>query len=182
MARTLGQDQQAKEGGYFLVLTILCACIFLGVKYFEYSHKFEEGLLPGQLVQRTTATPIPGSHGYATFFAFYFMMTGLHGIHILVGIGLLPGSCCDGRARANFPGLLHTRRSGGPVLAHGRYDLDLSVPAVLLDHMSTHNEHTYSTHAHEPTAVNLSEDADRAAHPDAITVGAAYINSAPATW
>ena len=29
------------------------------------------------------------SHGYATFFSFYFMMTGLHGIHILVGIVLL---------------------------------------------------------------------------------------------
>ena len=32
---------------------------------------------------------IPGSRGYATFFSFYFMMTGLHGIHIVVGIRLL---------------------------------------------------------------------------------------------
>jgi cytochrome c oxidase subunit III len=78
----------------YLILTILCACIFLGVKYFEYSHKFEEGLLPPRWyhAQPTdTVRDIAGnvSHGYGTFFAFYFMMTGLHGIHILVGIILL---------------------------------------------------------------------------------------------
>jgi cytochrome c oxidase subunit 3 len=70
---------------FFLILTILCACAFLVVKYFEYSHKFEEGWLPGKFY-RATGDAIPGSHGYATFFAFYFMMTGLHGIHILGGI------------------------------------------------------------------------------------------------
>ena len=36
---------QSKKVVLYLILTILCACIFLGVKYFEYSHKFEEGLL-----------------------------------------------------------------------------------------------------------------------------------------
>src|SRR5580698_5221300 len=71
---------------FFLALTILCACIFLVVKYFEYSHKFEEGWLPGKYYSAVGDT-IQGSHGYATFFSFYFMMTGLHGIHILVGIG-----------------------------------------------------------------------------------------------
>jgi cytochrome c oxidase subunit III len=85
----------------FLILTILCACVFLGVKYFEYSHKFEEGLLPPRwYVAQPTDTVFDTSgavcngkpcisHGYGTFFAFYFMMTGLHGIHILVGIILL---------------------------------------------------------------------------------------------
>jgi cytochrome c oxidase subunit 3 len=72
----------------FLILTILCACIFLGVKYFEYSHKFEEGLLPAKYYWHK-GDAIAGSRGYATFFSFYFMMTGLHGIHILVGILLL---------------------------------------------------------------------------------------------
>jgi cytochrome c oxidase subunit III len=73
---------------FFLALTILCACIFLVVKYFEYSHKFEEGWLPGKYYH-AVGDAIQGSHGYATFFSFYFMMTGLHGIHILVGIGVL---------------------------------------------------------------------------------------------
>lgn len=69
----------------FLTLTIICAVIFLVVKYFEYAHKWEEGWLPGRFYTYR-GDSIPGSHGYATFFAFYFMMTGLHGIHILAGI------------------------------------------------------------------------------------------------
>jgi len=72
----------------FLGLTILCACIFLGIKYFEYSHKFAEGLLPGMFYKHE-GDALPGSRGYATFFSFYFMMTGLHGIHILAGIAVL---------------------------------------------------------------------------------------------
>ena len=86
-------DNRSKAARY-LIFTIICAFIFLGVKYFEYSHKFEEGLLPAKfywhkenLLPACPAEPVPGcTHGYATFFAFYFMMTGLHGIHILGGI------------------------------------------------------------------------------------------------
>jgi cytochrome c oxidase subunit 3 len=80
-------NKRAKTVG-FLALTIVCACIFLVVKYFEYSHKFEEGWLPGKYYH-AVGDSIPGSHGYSTFFSFYFMMTGLHGIHIVVGIGIL---------------------------------------------------------------------------------------------
>ncbi len=72
----------------FLMLTILCACVFLGVKYFEYTTDFSEGLFPAKWYNHY-GDAIPGSRGYATFFSFYFMMTGLHGIHIVVGIILL---------------------------------------------------------------------------------------------
>ncbi len=72
----------------FLLLTIACAFIFMGVKYVEYSADFSEGLFPAKWYNHY-GDAIPGSRGYATFFSFYFMMTGLHGIHILVGIGLL---------------------------------------------------------------------------------------------
>lgn len=51
-------------------LTILCSIIFLVVKAFEYHHKFEVG-------------HIPSSH---TFYAIYFTMTGLHGLHIIGGV------------------------------------------------------------------------------------------------
>ncbi len=88
MAVDAAKKNKKDKASIFLVITILCACAFLVVKYFEYSHKFEEGWLPGKFYS-ATGDKIPGSHGYATFFAFYFMMTGLHGIHILVGIGLL---------------------------------------------------------------------------------------------
>lgn len=73
---------------WYLAVTIVCACVFLFIKYLEYSHKFEEGWFPGKYY-RGEGDLIPGSRGYGTFFAFYFMMTGLHGIHIVVGIVLL---------------------------------------------------------------------------------------------
>ncbi len=82
------QKSQTRKLVGYLTATILCACIFLVVKYFEYSHKFEDGLLPGHWYSHK-GDLIPNSHGYATFFSFYFMMTGLHGIHIVAGIVVL---------------------------------------------------------------------------------------------
>lgn len=69
----------------FLLLTLMCAGVFLGVKYVEYSHKFHEGLLPGKYYSHHGDT-VPGQF---MFFSFYFMMTGLHGIHILGGMGVI---------------------------------------------------------------------------------------------
>jgi cytochrome c oxidase subunit 3 len=74
-----------------LVVTIACACVFLVVKYFEYTHKLEEGLLPGHCFGHPWCDP---ARTYVTayelparahmFFALYFMMTGLHGVHVWV--------------------------------------------------------------------------------------------------
>ncbi|MFO0556185.1 MAG: cytochrome c oxidase subunit 3 family protein [Polyangiaceae bacterium] len=65
--------------------TFLFACAFLVVKYFEYSHKIHEGLLPGKHFHaHGFTTPHPGM-----FFAVYFVMTGVHGVHVLVGMGLI---------------------------------------------------------------------------------------------
>ena len=69
----------------YLLITIILACVFLVVKYFEYAHKIHDGLLPAGIYTyegtNHPKTPI--------FFSLYFMMTGLHGIHVLVGIGIL---------------------------------------------------------------------------------------------
>jgi cytochrome c oxidase subunit 3 len=54
----------------YLGATIVLALVFLVVKYFEYSHKFELGHSP--------------SHN--NFYAIYFTLTGLHGLHIVGGI------------------------------------------------------------------------------------------------
>jgi cytochrome c oxidase subunit 3 len=78
--------------GYLLV-TIGCAFIFLVVKYFEYSHKFHAGLLPGRFFAPhaahlvPNAPPLPPNTG--SFFSIYFMMTGVHGVHVIVGIGVM---------------------------------------------------------------------------------------------
>jgi cytochrome c oxidase subunit 3 len=85
----LGKKDQTTT---YLVITILCAFIFLGVKYFEYKHKFEAGLLPGKYFHPVQHHLAPGTHlgpeGHV-FFSVYFMMTGVHALHIIVGIGVL---------------------------------------------------------------------------------------------
>lgn len=65
--------------------TIALAGVFLVVKYFEYMHKIHEGLLPGKFYAYQGES-LPGEF---IFFSFYFMMTGLHGIHVIVGIALI---------------------------------------------------------------------------------------------
>jgi cytochrome c oxidase subunit 3 len=76
-----------------LWLTIAFACVFLIIKYIEYSAKIEHMDLPGKLYHATDGQyadgvgPYPG--GPQLFFGIYFMMTGLHGIHVVIGIGVL---------------------------------------------------------------------------------------------
>jgi cytochrome c oxidase subunit III len=88
MAVYSASKNKQKQLVIYLVITILCALAFLGVKYFEYSHKFHEGLLPGQYFTYLPNTD-PMAKGNSVFFAFYFMMTGLHGFHILGGVVVL---------------------------------------------------------------------------------------------
>jgi cytochrome c oxidase subunit 3 len=66
----------------YLLVTLACAAIFLVVKAFEYHHKWEEGLLPGMFYSHK------GDHvpNQFIFFSFYFMMTGLHGLHVVGGM------------------------------------------------------------------------------------------------
>ena len=69
-----------------LILTILFGGIFLGVKYFEYGAKWEHRLVPG---------PHFEWHGEEVgrqvemFFNLYFAMTGMHALHMVVGIGIM---------------------------------------------------------------------------------------------
>ena len=76
----------------YLIITLLCACVFLVVKFFEYQHKFHDGLLPGKYFFAHLHTH-PGEHPLPfrahMFFALYFMMTGLHGVHVVVGMSIL---------------------------------------------------------------------------------------------
>lgn len=70
---------------YLLLATLALAFIFLGVKYFEYSHKFHLGQLPGKFY---TFTGVKGNNPHI-FFSIYFMMTGLHGIHVIAGMAII---------------------------------------------------------------------------------------------
>ncbi len=54
----------------YMGLTLLCALIFLIIKYFEYTGKFHHGIYPSS----------------STFMGIYFTLTGLHGLHIIGGM------------------------------------------------------------------------------------------------
>jgi cytochrome c oxidase subunit III len=66
----------------FLLCTLALAAGFLVIKYFEYSHKFELGQLPGKFY---TYTGVAGNNPHI-FFSIYFLMTGLHAFHIIAGM------------------------------------------------------------------------------------------------
>jgi cytochrome c oxidase subunit 3 len=99
-------DKHRKNMMILLLVTAVCACIFLVIKYFEYSHKIHIGLLPGNFysyadwpVFKTEAGNILGvisedgtidvTLAPHVFFSLYFVMTGIHGLHVLIGVGLI---------------------------------------------------------------------------------------------
>lgn len=85
LAVRASQTSNKKLAALMLQITLLCAMAFLVVKYFEYTHKFHDGLLPGKFFHgEGFSSPHPGM-----FFAVYFMMTGIHGLHVVIGMGLI---------------------------------------------------------------------------------------------
>jgi cytochrome c oxidase subunit 3 len=79
--RSLQLNDQ-KNAGRLLLTTILLASVFLVVKYFEYSHKIHLGLLPGKYF---SFQGIEGTNPHV-FFSVYFVITGLHGLHVIAGM------------------------------------------------------------------------------------------------
>ncbi len=72
----------------FLILTLLLGLVFLGVKGYEWNEKFQEHHVPG-LSFHLEGVP-PEAQGHAQlFFSLYFAMTGLHALHMVVGVGIL---------------------------------------------------------------------------------------------
>lgn len=87
-----------------LLATIALAFCFLIIKYFEYSHKIHLGLLPGTFYSYTEGV-IPGRP--EVFFAVYFLMSGMHGLHVIIGIGVLTWILMRAR-RGEFSPAFHT--------------------------------------------------------------------------
>lgn len=93
----------------FLLITVFLGCCFLGVKGLEYHDDLREHLWPGP--HFTKALPPPSQ----IFWFLYWGMTGLHAIHVTVGIGLLSViAWMSGRGR--FSSYYHT-----PVEISGLY-------------------------------------------------------------
>jgi cytochrome c oxidase subunit III len=79
------QEERRRALVNFLLLTILLGTIFLVIKFLEYEHKFEEQLVPGNDFRFEG----PLARQAEIFFSFYFGMTGMHALHMIIGIGLL---------------------------------------------------------------------------------------------
>src|SRR5687768_11049540 len=69
----------------WLVLTVVLGSVFLGVKVVEYSHKFEDHLVPGLQFRWEGANARP----VQIFYSLYFIMTGLHALHMIIGIPII---------------------------------------------------------------------------------------------
>jgi len=79
------QTGRRRQTVFWLVLTMLLGSAFLVIKGFEYNHKWQEHLVPGPYFEFFGADP-----GHARmFFHLYFAMTGLHALHMIIGLGLV---------------------------------------------------------------------------------------------
>jgi len=87
MALSVRAAQIGKRGMLVvcLLLTIALGLTFLGVKAYEYQHKWHEHLVPGPYFLFHGPDPTNAQ----LFFSLYFAMTGLHALHMIIGVGLL---------------------------------------------------------------------------------------------
>ncbi|MGE5340526.1 MAG: cytochrome c oxidase subunit 3 family protein [Candidatus Omnitrophota bacterium] len=83
LAVTSIRNRNRKLASIFLLATILLGCEFLLNKYVEWSEKIHHGLYPNSDVLQMHS---PGEN---LFYSLYFGMTGLHGLHIIIGVGIL---------------------------------------------------------------------------------------------
>jgi heme/copper-type cytochrome/quinol oxidase subunit 3 len=80
-----GKDD-AKRVVKFLSLTVLMALVFLAIKSYEYAHEIGAGMVPAK----------------SLFWAFYFFLTGLHVLHVIVGIVLITNVILNARKGRNL--------------------------------------------------------------------------------
>ena len=79
------QTNKQKLTLIYLGITFILAGAFIGSHIFEWTDNFAHGISPGAAYAYKGVT---SSHAYV-FFSLYYLMTGLHGIHVLVGMGLM---------------------------------------------------------------------------------------------
>ena len=85
MAVHAAQQGRSRNIVLYLVITELIGATFLGIKFFEYYKHYEEHLVPGLnfTYQGNSASEVE------LFMVFYFVLTGMHAVHMLVGLGIL---------------------------------------------------------------------------------------------
>jgi cytochrome c oxidase subunit 3 len=75
----------AKTQVAWIGATMLLGATFLGIKAIEYTDKFTHHLVPGPNFRWEGKHPAPAE----IFYSLYFCMTGLHAIHMIIGLGIM---------------------------------------------------------------------------------------------
>jgi cytochrome c oxidase subunit 3 len=86
MAVHASRAGKARRAAFLLGLTIAAGAVFLVVKGIEYASHIRGGVVIGGGSSFFASHPIPG---LPAFFTLYFLMTGLHGVHVIVGMTVL---------------------------------------------------------------------------------------------
>lgn len=85
MAVRAAQTGKKQQIVTYLILTLVLGGVFLGVKTVEYGAKWEHHLVPGDNFHADVAEP-----GHVQlFFVLYFIMTGMHALHMIIGMAIL---------------------------------------------------------------------------------------------
>jgi cytochrome c oxidase subunit 3 len=74
---------------WWLIGTLILGMTFLGVKAFEWNEKFEMHHVPGMAGFHLNGVGASMQGPASIFFSLYFAMTGLHAMHMVVGVGIL---------------------------------------------------------------------------------------------
>lgn len=77
------QRKQKSLSIIFQLLTIILALGFMVNKYYEWGAKFSHGIYPG------SDTLLSRPSGEILFFGLYYVMTGLHGLHVIIGVFII---------------------------------------------------------------------------------------------
>jgi len=79
------QLDRARQSAVLLMITSALGVAFLVLHGMEYHDEFEEGLIPGIRYTQTG----PDARGVELFFSLYYVITGFHSLHVLIGVVLL---------------------------------------------------------------------------------------------
>ena len=85
LAHHYASEAKNKIVFWLLVASIACGFIFMGIKAFEYYEHFAHGELPGKYFTNQHLK----SPGLPIFYGVYFLATGLHAFHVIIGMSML---------------------------------------------------------------------------------------------
>jgi cytochrome c oxidase subunit 3 len=84
------QTGKRKALVFYLLLTMTLGAVFLGIKSYEYVQKWNHFLVPGLRFAPTEVLPSGVTlQNLQLFFCFYFFMTALHALHMIIGLGIM---------------------------------------------------------------------------------------------